>query len=383
MATIAGTAPEAVTDRRRNRPDWILFGTMVVLSLFGLLMIYSATKSTGVSSMERQMISVAAGFVVFLLTSFIDYREYRHLIPYLYGLILLALVGVFFFPETNGAHRWIAFPFFDFQPAEFAKVIVVLALASILAPHTRDDDTPGLSWGKLGLVLVVVAVPAALIFMQPDLGTMLVFVFVMMAMLFAAGSSWRQLTTLTGGGLLAVAFALQRGWIANYQLDRIRVLVDPTVDPQGIGYNLLRSKLAIGSGQLLGRGLFQGTQTNFQYVPEQETDFIFTAVAEQLGFVGGLLVLAAFMVLIWRLLIIATNARDKFGALIVVGIGAMFMFHVFINVGMTMGITPVTGLPLPFLSLGGSSFLAMSFALGIANSVWLRRSPVPGEDYVV
>lgn len=383
MATIAGTAPEAVTDRRRNRPDWILFGTMVVLSLFGLLMIYSATRATGVSSMERQMISVAAGFVVFLLTSFVDYREYRHLIPYMYGLILLCLVGVFFFPETNGAHRWIAFPFFDFQPAEFAKVVVVLALASILAPHTREDDKPKLTWSKVGLVLVVVAVPAALIFRQPDLGTMLVFLFVMMAMLFAAGSSWRQLTTLTGGGMLAVAFAFQRGWIADYQLDRIRVLVDPTVDPQGIGYNLLRSKLAIGSGQLLGRGLFQGTQTNFQYVPEQETDFIFTAVAEQLGFIGGLLVLAAFMVLIWRLLIIATNARDKFGALIVVGIGAMFMFHVFINVGMTMGITPVTGLPLPFLSLGGSSFLAMSFALGIANSVWLRRSPVPGEDYVV
>ncbi|MGA7269560.1 MAG: rod shape-determining protein RodA [Acidimicrobiia bacterium] len=383
MATIAHTAPEAVTDRRRNRPDWILFGTMVVLALFGLLMIYSATRVTGASSMERQMISVAAGFVVFLLTSFVDYREYRHLIPYMYGLIIIALVGVFFFPETNGAHRWIAFPFFDFQPAEFAKVVVVLALASILAPHTREDDRPGLTWSKVGLVLLVVALPAALIFIQPDLGTMLVFLFVMMAMLFAAGSSWRQLTTLTGGGLLAVAFALQRGWIADYQLDRIRVLVDPTVDPQGIGYNLMRSKLAIGSGQLLGRGLFQGTQTNFQYVPEQETDFIFTAVAEQLGFVGGLLVLAAFMVLIWRLLIIATNARDKFGALIVVGIGAMFMFHVFINVGMTMGITPVTGLPLPFLSLGGSSFLAMSFALGIANSVWLRRSPVPGEDYVV
>lgn len=383
MATIAHTAPEAVTDRRRNRPDWILFGTMVVLALFGLLMIYSATRATGVSSMERQMISVAAGFVVFLLTSFVDYREYRHLIPYMYGLIIIALVGVFFFPETNGAHRWIAFPFFDFQPAEFAKVVVVLALASILAPHTRDDDRPALTWSKVGLVLLVVALPAALIFIQPDLGTMLVFLFVMMAMLFAAGGSWRQLTTLTGGGLLAVAFALQRGWIADYQLDRIRVLVDPTVDPQGIGYNLMRSKLAIGSGQLLGRGLFQGTQTNFQYVPEQETDFIFTAVAEQLGFIGGLLVLAAFMVLIWRLLIIATNARDKFGALIVVGIAAMFMFHVFINVGMTMGITPVTGLPLPFLSLGGSSFLAMSFALGIANSVWLRRSPVPGEDYVV
>jgi rod shape determining protein RodA len=383
MATIARTAGAAVAERRRNRPDWILFGTMVLLAVFGLIMIYSATRATGVVSMERQMIFVAAGIILFLLTSLVDYREYRHLSPYLYGVVIVLLVAVFFFPERNGARRWIDLPFFDLQPAEVAKVIVVLALASVLAPHTRDDDRPGLSWVKVGLVLGAVAIPSVLIYKQPDLGTMLVFVFVMMAMLFAAGSSWRQLITLTVTGALATIFMFQTDRIATYQLDRIRVLFEPSIDPQGIGYNLLQSKLAIGSGQLFGRGLFQGTQTNFQYVPEQETDFIFTAVAEQLGFVGGLLVLAAFLILIWRLLVIAANARDKFGALIATGIAATFMFHVFINVGMTMGITPVTGLPLPFLSLGGSSFLSMTFALGIANSVWLRRSPVPGENYVV
>lgn len=383
MATIARTAGAAVAERRRNRPDWILFGTMVLLAVFGLIMIYSATRATGVVSMERQMIFVAAGIIVFLLASLVDYREYRHLSPYLYGVVIVLLVAVFFFPERNGARRWIDLPLFDLQPAEFAKVVVVLALASILAPHTRDDDRPGLTWVKVGLVLGAVAIPSVLIYKQPDLGTMLVFVFVMMAMLFAAGSSWRQLTTLTVTGALATIFMFQTDRIADYQLDRIRVLFEPSIDPQGIGYNLLQSKLAIGSGQLFGRGLFQGTQTNFQYVPEQETDFIFTAVAEQLGFVGGLLVLAAFLILIWRLLVIAANARDKFGALIAIGIAATFMFHVFINVGMTMGITPVTGLPLPFLSLGGSSFLSMTFALGIANSVWLRRSPVPGENYVV
>lgn len=383
MATIARTAGAAVAERRRNRPDWILFGTMVLLAVFGLIMIYSATRATGVVSMERQMIFVAAGIIVFLLASLVDYREYRHLSPYLYGVVMVLLVAVFFFPERNGARRWIDLPLFDLQPAEFAKVVVVLALASILAPHTRDDDRPELTWVKVGLVLGTVGIPSVLIYKQPDLGTMLVFVFVMMAMLFAAGSSWRQLTTLTVTGALATIFMFQTDRIADYQLDRIRVLFEPSIDPQGIGYNLLQSKLAIGSGQLFGRGLFQGTQTNFQYVPEQETDFIFTAVAEQLGFVGGLLVLAAFLILIWRLLVIAANARDKFGALITIGIAATFMFHVFINVGMTMGITPVTGLPLPFLSLGGSSFLSMTFALGVANSVWLRRSPVPGENYVV
>ncbi|HEX2154802.1 MAG TPA: rod shape-determining protein RodA [Acidimicrobiia bacterium] len=383
MATIVRAAREAVSDRRRNRPDWILFATMVVLAIFGLVMIYSATRASGSFPMERQMIFVAVGIVIFLVTSFIDYREYRAITPYLYGGVVLLLAAVFFFPERNGARRWIDFGFIDLQPAEVAKVVVVLALASILAPHSRDDARPDLTWSKIGLVLVAVAIPAVLIYQQPDLGTMIVFVFMMMAMLFAAGASWRQLITLSVSGLTAIVVLLQTGAIADYQLDRIRVLVDPNIDPQGIGYNLKQSKLAIGSGRLFGSGLFEGTQTNFQYVPEQETDFIFTAVAEQLGFVGGLLVLLAFTVLIWRVLVIASSARDRYGALITVGVASMFMFHIFINIGMTMGITPVTGLPLPFLSLGGSTFLSLTFALGIVNSIWLRRSPVPGEHYVV
>lgn len=329
------------------------------------------------------MIFVAAGIVLYLVASMIDYREYRALIPYIYGGIIVLLIAVFFFPERKGAQRWIELGLFDLQPAEVAKIVVVLGIASILSPQNRDELRPDLTWPKIGLVILTVGVPAGLIYQQPDLGTMLVFVFVMMAMLFAAGASWRQLLTLVGAGT-AVTVALYRmGAIAEYQLNRIRVLVDPTVDPQGIGYNLAQSKLAIGSGQLLGRGLFKGTQTNFQYVPEQETDFIFTAVAEQLGFVGGVVVLLAYMILIWRILVIAANARDRFGALVAIGVAATFMFHIFINIGMTMGITPVTGLPLPFLSLGGSAFMSLAFALGIVNSIWLRRSPVPGEQYVM
>lgn len=384
MATLVRAAREAVSERRQNRPDWVLLATMVSLAVFGLLMIYSATRgSAGSVSMERQMIFVAAGIVLYLVASMIDYREYRAVTPYLYGATILALIAVFFFPERQGARRWIDLPLFDLQPAEVAKVVVVLALAAILAPHSRDDARPDLTWSKIGLVLGTVAIPAILIYQQPDLGTMLVFVFTMMAMLFAGGASWRQLITVSGAGAVVVAFLFQTGRVAEYQLNRIRVLVDPNIEPQGIGYNLRQSKLAIGSGQLTGTGLFKGDQTNFQYVPEQETDFIFTAVAEQLGFIGGLLVLVAFMVLMWRVLVIASNARDRFGALIAVGVASTLMFHIFINIGMTMGITPVTGLPLPFLSLGGSAFLSLAFALGIVNSIWLRRSPVPGEHYVV
>jgi rod shape determining protein RodA len=372
-------APEAISDRRRNTPDRLLFITTLALSMLGLLMIYSATR-VGLErdnlpasfSMERQMIFVAAGLILFVGLSFLDYRELGQLAHVIY-VAMIALLGlVFLFPAVKGAQRWFDLGYFQLQPSEFSKTACVLALAAVLGrPQVK------LRWGRIGQALAVMALPGILIFLQPDLGTMLVFAFVTIVMLFGAGISGRQILVLSGLGLGALAAVVQLGVLRDYQVDRIRVLMDPTIDPTGIGWNLRQSKLAIGSGQLTGKGLFQGLQTNFQYVPEQGTDFIFTAVGEQLGFVGGILVVAAFLVLVWRLLVIAANARDRFGALVALGIAAMFAFHVFVNIGMTIGIMPVTGLPLPFLSAGGSSFLNFSIALGIANSIWLRRSPVP------
>lgn len=372
---------EVAVVRRGNTTDKILVATMLALSGFGLLMIYSATKNDGSFSMERQMIFVAAGLIIFFLVSNIDYREYRTWVPIASVVTLVALVLVFLFEPVNGAQRWIPLGFFKLQPAEFAKVVVIIVLAGMLAPINRGDgEKRALTWTKIGQTLLVVSIPAYLILREPDLGTTLVFGFILFVMLFAAGGTWRQMTALGAASTLGIVVVWRYGLLADYQLDRIRVLFDPTVDPQGIGYNLAQSKLAIGSGQLFGSGLFNGTQTNFEYVPEQETDFIFTAVGEQLGFVGGLLVLIAFFVIIWRLLVIAANARDRFGALIATGTAAMMMFHVFVNIGMTVGIMPVTGLPLPFLSQGGSFYMSMTLALGIANSVWLMRTPVPGEN---
>ncbi|MDH3190195.1 MAG: rod shape-determining protein RodA [Acidimicrobiia bacterium] len=372
---------EVTVVRRGNTTDKILVSTMLALSGFGLLMIYSATKNNGSFSMERQMIFVAAGLIIFFLVSNIDYREYRTWVPIAAVVTLVALVLVFLFEPVNGAQRWIPLGFFKLQPAEFAKVVVIIVLAGMLAPINRGDgEKRALTWTKIGQTVLVVSIPAYLILREPDLGTTLVFGFILFVMLFAAGGTWRQMTALGAGATLGVVAVWRYGLLADYQLDRVRVLFDPTVDPQGIGYNLAQSKLAIGSGQLFGSGLFNGTQTNFEYVPEQETDFIFTAVGEQLGFVGGLLVLIAFFIIIWRLLVIAANARDRFGALIATGTAAMMMFHVFVNIGMTVGIMPVTGLPLPFLSQGGSFYMAMTLALGIANSVWLMRTPVPGEN---
>ncbi|MGH8928574.1 MAG: rod shape-determining protein RodA [Acidimicrobiia bacterium] len=372
-------APPAVADRRRNTPDRVLFITTVALSLLGLLMIYSATR-VGLErnnlpasfSMERQMIFVAAGLILFVALSFIDYRELGNIAHLIYLGMIALLALVFLFPAVKGAQRWFDFGAFQLQPSEFSKTACVLAIAAVLSrPQVR------LRWGRIAQALAVMAIPSILIFLQPDLGTMLAFGFLVIVMLFGAGISGRQMLVLSGLGLAALLAVVQLGLLRDYQVDRIRVLMYPNIDPTGIGWNLRQSKLAVGSGQLTGKGLFQGEQTNFQYVPEQGTDFIFTAVGEQLGFVGGILVIAAYLVLVWRLLVIAANARDRFGALVALGIAALFVFHVFVNIGMTIGIMPVTGLPLPFLSAGGSSFLNFAIALGIANSIWLKRSPVP------
>jgi rod shape determining protein RodA len=369
-------------DRRGNRADWILFGTMLALSGFGLLMIYSATRAAGSSGLERQMIFMAAGLFLYLIISNVDYREHSNLIPVVSVVTLLALLAVFLFEPVNGAQRWIPLSFFKLQPAEFAKVVVILVLAALLSPSNRDEiGRRNITWTDMFQALAVVAIPGYLVFLEPDLGTAMVFGFILFAMLFAAGATWRQLATLATTATALIISAFQFGWLQEYQVNRVRSLFDPTMDPQGVGYNLRLSTNAIGSGQIFGKGLFQpGTLTDFQYVPEQETDFIFTAVGEQLGFVGGILVVAAFAVITWRLLVIAANARDRFGALIAIGLAAMIVFHVFVNVGMTIGIMPVTGLPLPFLSSGGSFYLAMTLALGIANSIWLLRTPVPGEN---
>jgi rod shape determining protein RodA len=371
--------------RRGNTSDRILFGTMLALSGLGLLMIYSATRNTGTFSMERQMIFVAAGLIIYLVFSNIDYREYRGITPIISAVILVLLIAVFLFEPVNEVNRWIPLGFFFLQPAEFAKVAVIVVVASLLAPSTRDDEPQRiLSWKKVGLALLVVAVPAVLIYRQPDLGTTLVFVFILLVLLFAAGATWRQMVTLIATGTAATVAVVRFGLLSEYQMDRIRCLVDSGLDPEDLCYQLTQSKRAIGSGQLFGKGLFQeGTLTHFEYVPEQQTDFIFTAVAEQLGLLGGLVVLAAFAVIIWRLLVISANSRDRFGALVAVGIAAMMMFHVFVNIGMTVGIMPVTGLPLPFLSQGGSFYMAMALALGIANSVWLLRTPVPTENQLL
>jgi rod shape determining protein RodA len=384
MATLIRSRA-AVAERPQRRSDLVLLSSVLALSGFGLLMIYSATRfinerqgALASFSMERQLVFVVIGLITIGVFSFLDHRELRNfIVPAYVGMIVL-LVVVLFFDPINGARSWIQLGVFRLQPAEFAKVITIVALAALFSLQ-RSPGT--LKWKLVFQSALVLGVPAFLIIIEPDLGTSLVFPFIWLVMLFAAGASLKQLGWILFAGASSIALVFRSGLLREHQLDRIRVFMKPELDPQGIGFQLLQSKRAIGAGQLVGRGLFQGTQTNLAYIPEQENDFIFTAIAEQLGFIGGVLVLAAFLVIVWRLLAISANSRDRFGALVAVGFAAMIGFHVFVNVGMTVGLAPVTGLPLPFISQGGSFYISMGMAIGIANSIWLRRSVVPGEMY--
>lgn len=381
--------PDADLDPRQQggRADLVLVLTFVALSLIGLVMIFSASaprlEAAGLSRTDqvfRQAVFMVVGGVVFLVASSISDRNWRLLTPYAYlgTLVLLAVVLTPIGYAPTGAQRWIDFGFSNLQPSELAKPAVILGIAVILAPPEETGASP-VSWGRVAKVLALVAVPSVLIFRQPDLGTMLVFGFVTAIMLYVAGTSVRQIVLLGALGLVLIVAAFELNILEEYQLDRLTGFLNAGEQTLDLNYNQNQSQIAISAGGLFGRGLFEGSQTNLAFVPAQTTDFIFTAVAEQLGFAGGAVVLGLFTVLMWRLFMISLAARDRFGRLVSVGVAAMTGFHVFVNVGMTVGLLPVTGLPLPMLSFGGSFFLSMSLTLGLAHSVWLRRSPVPGE----
>lgn len=365
------------------RPDLVLVITYIVISAIGLLMVYSVTapalEDQGLdptAELRSQAIFVVIGFIVFGLVSAVDLTEIRGFVPPVYAIsvILLVLVLTPLGQELNGAQRWIDLWVLEFQPSEVAKIAVILMIASVLSMA----DVP-LTFRSVARVLAVVGVPALLIFLQPDLGTMLVFAFVTLVMLFIGGATVRQLASL---GLIAIVGTVgifQLGVIQAYQQARLTAFLDPDAASLDEVYNQVQSEIAIGSGGLFGKGLFEGSQTNLRFVPEQDSDFIFTAVGEQFGFAGAVVVILLFGVLLFRLLMIARSARSRFSYLVVTGITAMLAFHIFVNIGMTIRIMPVTGLPLPFMSAGGTVFVALSAALGLAHAAWIRRNMTLAE----
>ncbi|MCS5675261.1 MAG: rod shape-determining protein RodA [Acidimicrobiales bacterium] len=364
--------------------DYSLGLVAVVLAAIGVALNYSATwrilefnGQDPATFAKRQILFVAIGIVVMLAATFLDYRLYRDFANSAYLVVMLALVGVLFFGvERNGARAWYELPgqTFQIQPAEFAKVAVIVALAAFVA-----NQGGHLRLVTLSNAYLMLAVPLGLIYLQPDLGTMLVFVAIGMGVLLVAGAQLKHIfvTSLIGVVVVVAMFSSDNlggpALLRQTQEQRLTAFLDPGFDVQGASYNINQSQIAIGAGGLRGQGWLQGTQTNLNLVPEQETDFIFTALGEEFGFVGVSVLLLLYAYMLARIWFIARASNDLFGAFACVGALSMLTFQIFQNIGMTMGIMPITGIPLPFLSHGGSSTLVAFGLIGLVINVSARR----------
>ncbi len=372
----------AVARSRNSAAPWMHLDVLLVvavtlISALGSLMIFSATRRRLEADnldpqyyLNRQILFVALGIGVMIAMTLVDYRVFRDRAALIYPgtVALLFLVLTPLGSSSKGAQAWFQLGSFQFQPSEWAKIALIVCVAAYASLHRGDLDAQ-----RLGVMVGLAAVPVGLIMLQPDLGTALVFLAILLGMMTVAGARAQHLGALALVGVAVVAVVLQLGILKDYQQERLTAFLDPTEDTRRSAYNLNQSKIAIAHGGLTGTGLFEGSQTNLSYVPEQHTDFIFTVVGEELGLVGSAALLTLFAVVVWRIWRAAALARDLSGTLVCVGVLAMFVFQVFENVGMTMGIMPITGIPLPFMSYGGSSTLAAFAAVGLVLNVHMRR----------
>ncbi|HEY3681667.1 MAG TPA: rod shape-determining protein RodA [Streptosporangiaceae bacterium] len=379
----SGSLLSRVTARESplRRLDWVLVAAVLALSVVSALLVWSATRPKLIdagddpqSFLKKHVLLLAIGLVLGSLVAALDYRMLRAYAPIVYIVACGGLVAVLtpLGATVNGSHSWIIIGGgFQVQPSEFAKVALVVIIAMVLGEPRDGEAVPrnGDVWLTLGLA----AVPMALIMLQPDLGTMLVFCAVILGMLMVAGSRRRWLFGLLAGGIILALAVWKLGILHEYQIKRFTAFADPSADPRGSGYNARQALVAVGSGGLFGAGLFHGEQTNGHFVPEQQTDFIFTVAGEELGFVGSAAIIVLLGVILWRGLRIARQCEEMYGRLLATGIVCWLAFQTFINIGMCLGITPITGLPLPFVSYGGSSTFADLIAIGLLQGVHLRR----------
>ena len=361
--------------------DKLLTFAVVGLLLIGTMLVYAGTRewfrSYGLDPeyyFKRHTLNIIIGGLLAYGTTLIDYRLLRAYTPILWlaavlGLIIVLIPGLG--TEINGAQAWISLPGgFQLQPAELAKIAIIVGMAMILADREQSDKDPT----DLDVVkaLAIAAVPILLIVAQPDLGTVLIISAAVVAMIGASGAPARWVIGLLLAAIVGVFAAVQTGAVSSYQVARLQSFVDPSADPQATGYQLRQSRITIGSGGLLGKGLFEGPQTNGRFVPEQQTDFIFTVAGEELGFVGCSIILFLYILFFIRAFAICRRSSDLFGRLVCIGVIAWFAFQTFENIGMTMGLMPMTGVPLPFLSYGGSSMFANLIGVGLLQNVHAR-----------
>jgi rod shape-determining protein RodA len=366
-----------------RRLDWTLVCVTLLLSAIGSLLVLSATRAglteTGddpYSYLKRHVFNLVVGFVLGGVTAALDYRLLRAYAPIVYAAACVGLIAVLtpLGATVNGSHSWITVGGgFQLQPSEFAKVGMVVLLAMILGEPRDGEVGPGRR--DVLMALGLAALPAALVMLQPDLGTTLVFGTLIIGMLAVSGAPKRWVLGLFAAAASGALLVWRLHLLKPYQINRFTAFADPSRDPRGAGYNAQQARITVGSGEFFGRGLFHGEQTTGHFVPEQHTDFIFTVAGEELGFVGAALIIALLGVLLWRGLRIAMEAADLFGVLVAGGVVCWLAFQAFENIGMTLGIMPITGLPLPFVSYGGSATFANMIAIGLLQAVHLRHNP--------
>jgi len=357
--------------------DLILILTAAIILALSLVVIASATRANineGADPyyyVKRQGLVIGAGVIALVVILVLDYHTLSLYTNYLYlanlGLLLAVLVLA---KDVKGAGRWIDLGFFRLQPSEFAKILIIITLANYLANSMGELE----KLTDLFPLLLHVGIPMLLIMLQPDLGTALVFVAILMGMMFVAGIKIQHLLALVMAGIGSLPLFWH--FLKDYQKNRLLVFLDPNVDPTGAGYHVIQSIIAIGSGRLTGQGLFAGPQNQLNFLPEQHTDFIFSVVGEEMGFLGASLLLLLYFILIYRGIQIALHARDMLGTLLAVGVVSMLTFQILVNVGMTIGIMPVTGIPLPLFSYGGSSLLSTLLGIGLLLNVGMRRQKI-------
>ena len=372
---------------RRNRQslvhgfDPVLTAVVGLLLFVGTLLVWAATRDwytrnglDGQYYLKRHIINILIGLVLAYGVTVIDYRLLRAYTPFLWGAGVLGLIIVLIpglGAEVNGAKAWIALPGgFQIQPAELAKIAIIIGMSMILSERSHDSDGP--TSRDVLQSLAVAAIPVLLIIMQPDMGTVLIISAAVVTIVAVSGVPARWVTGLLLLAVLGGFVAIKAGVVSEYQVNRLQTFVDPSADTQGAGYQLRQARITVGSGGLLGTGLFNGPQTNGRFVPEQQTDFIFTVAGEELGFIGSGAILILYLILLMRGFSIARRTNDPFGRLVCTGVIAWFAFQIFENIGMTLGLMPMTGVPLPFISYGGSSMFATLIGIGLLQNVHAR-----------